>query len=811
MRITALETSGFGNLPDARVEFSGGLTVVRGPNEAGKSFMMRAISEGLFGDGASAAGDIRDRCRKWNSDGSFFVRIEIVHEGEAYALTRDYGNKKNTLEKPDGSELKDKKKIASWVASVTGLPSATSFRATACIPQEEVEVVGEESAGLRKIIEGRLAGSGSEVDALLKKLTRKKEGILSKNRQKGLLAEQRSLAGALAAEMEAARARVSALAVNKKGLAGVRAELEERSRALEDKRSANEGLTKYITASKEHAAAGAAFDRDSQSLDRCRAAKKDILDSEKALERLKGELDTLAAGVEKAEEFNREDSARDGLEKERESLEKTICSVEGLDARIEKERAALDAMKAVDPVELANARRLPDEIAGLGAALSQLLFSVEVKVKGGVEYALTVDGEGAAGPAAEAHAEAIVDFPQLASVHFKNLTGEGGPIVDEIERKKAVLRDILTGYGVKDVEGLERLVSERGKSEGRLAGLRDKRGELLQEGDLAELKARASEQKEAIAEHRLLWEGLKPFALTPEGLESKRGRKTALEREIKEKETARDKGRGVLETVGEDEAALQDAMKATAKTLAVAEASLDELQVYKCTAEEFEKQRREIGGLARRVDDLKQDEMRLSLKIEQENIGEEDAAALEENLGLAETRVARLEQEHEVARLIIENIASARADTIARFSGGIEERMGEILSSITGGKYSRVEVDGGLGVRVYSPEKGDFVEPDRKSVLLSSGTIDQMQLAARLALLELIAGEARPPVIMDDTFVSFDDMGRKERAFRLMRSVADEYQVLYFTCHNSPDNLETIEVGEADCDREPGSTGVTDA
>ncbi|MEA3344746.1 MAG: hypothetical protein U9Q78_00625, partial [Chloroflexota bacterium] len=53
------------------------------------------------------------------------------------------------------------------------------------------------------------------------------------------------------------------------------------------------------------------------------------------------------------------------------------------------------------------------------------------------------------------------------------------------------------------------------------------------------------------------------------------------------------------------------------------------------------------------------------------------------------------------------------------------------------------------------------------------GTIDQLYLAARLALPEIIAGGKHPPLIFDDPFVRFD-AERMERAMELCQEVAQE-------------------------------------
>jgi uncharacterized protein YhaN len=120
--------------------------------------------------------------------------------------------------------------------------------------------------------------------------------------------------------------------------------------------------------------------------------------------------------------------------------------------------------------------------------------------------------------------------------------------------------------------------------------------------------------------------------------------------------------------------------------------------------------------------------------------------------------------------------------------------MSKILSKITYGKYEKVKVDENLGVSLYSREKGEYINIDDKIDQLSSGTMDQAYLAARLAILELVATEGKPPIILDDTFVSFDDMGRKERAFKVLESFAKYYQILYFTCHDCPEGLNVVEL-----------------
>jgi len=169
MRLKSISTTNFGKIANEKVTFGKGLTVVKGPNEAGKSFSIEAITQGLYGDASSGAAHIREHCRKWGSEGSYSLELEIESGGKKYRIIRDFENKKNILVKPDGTEIKDKETVRTKIASLVGLPSDLAFKATACIPQEEVEKIRTAVSTLREIIEGRLAGSGLDTEKIVKK------------------------------------------------------------------------------------------------------------------------------------------------------------------------------------------------------------------------------------------------------------------------------------------------------------------------------------------------------------------------------------------------------------------------------------------------------------------------------------------------------------------------------------------------------------------------------------------------------------------------------------------------------------------
>lgn len=69
----------------------------------------------------------------------------------------------------------------------------------------------------------------------------------------------------------------------------------------------------------------------------------------------------------------------------------------------------------------------------------------------------------------------------------------------------------------------------------------------------------------------------------------------------------------------------------------------------------------------------------------------------------------------------------------------------------------------------------------RQAESYSRGTRDLHSLAIRLSLVDALYGENTPPLILDDPFIAFDD-GHVEKAISVIRRLALQRQIIYFTC-----------------------------
>jgi len=794
MQLKSMKATNFGKLPNKKFVFGKGLTVVKGPNEAGKSFSIEAITQGIFGDATSSSAHIRNKCRKWGTEGDFSITLDFESDGKEYRILRDFENKKNVLLKPDGTEIKDKETIRKLISSLIGLPSQTAFEATACIPQEEVERIGSETSTLREIIESRLAGSVAGTEKIVKKLVKGKESIVSRRGTKGLLITVENEISEISRELDELQERLSKHVDNKKELEKTSKKFARQSLILRDKENAYKGSQEYISAQNRYESADKSFREAIDNLEKFKNAIQDIQNAEKELKSLKKKLEAISRLIEDGEAFKVAQIRCKELENDITRLERKISNLNEIDLNIRKKEKEIASYKEVDNVELQNAKSIPLEIKSLRTSLSKQLFGVKVTLESDVDYSIVADGKKVKGKEAQMHAEATIEFPGIANVEFRNLTGEEEPLVDEIDRKENVLGKIFKKYGVKSVENLEDLYERRKASINEKENLRTKRETILDGEEFSKLKIDLNSLKNEFKKENKIKDELKSYSLTEVQLKKNKGQKSKIVEKKEKMENLIIESKGILKAIGKDENQLKERKNKATREMALAEEQLKKYEIHKCSSEEFEKIKRETQELKNDVDDLKERQAILNDRIEQEMIGEDDIAELEEKLSSLDKKRERLSHKHRIFEIINEGINWARQNSITQFSEAIEKQMSELLSKITDGKYKKVKVDENLGVNIYSEEKSEYINLDDKKDLVSSGTLDQIYLAARISIINLITTEGRPLIILDDTFVSFDDMGRKERAFEVLKSFAKDYQILYFTCHECPPKLNVVEL-----------------
>lgn len=123
-------------------------------------------------------------------------------------------------------------------------------------------------------------------------------------------------------------------------------------------------------------------------------------------------------------------------------------------------------------------------------------------------------------------------------------------------------------------------------------------------------------------------------------------------------------------------------------------------------------------------------------------------------------------------QLASERITELSRDLRKKLQQDMDVRISGIICEITGGKYEKLILGEELALSVLS--EGRRIPAEQ----LSQGTIEQIYFALRMAAVELLY-EEEYPVILDDTFVCYDDV-RLERTLRWLSE--NKKQVIIFTC-----------------------------
>lgn len=143
-------------------------------------------------------------------------------------------------------------------------------------------------------------------------------------------------------------------------------------------------------------------------------------------------------------------------------------------------------------------------------------------------------------------------------------------------------------------------------------------------------------------------------------------------------------------------------------------------------------------------------------------------------------QIGSLEREYDAIQLAMEALDDANTTLQNRFSPALGRRAAEIFNQLTDGRYHGVVLDRAFHLSAEPAGEGVY----RDAALLSAGAADQLYLATRLAICDLVLPEETGvPLVLDDALANFDD-ARCAAALRWLKAEAQKRQILLFTCHS---------------------------
>ncbi len=164
--------------------------------------------------------------------------------------------------------------------------------------------------------------------------------------------------------------------------------------------------------------------------------------------------------------------------------------------------------------------------------------------------------------------------------------------------------------------------------------------------------------------------------------------------------------------------------------------------------------------------------------LDDDRESDDELQRLEEETVAVKEKITYLRNKGKAIKLAHEVLLEAGMEIRSDFAPELNNRMSSIIVGLTDQRYVDLRGDGQLLLRASEPQNGEV----KRVHLLSGGTVDQMYLAMRLAMTDLLTSHSeRLPLIMDEVFSQFDD-NRTALGLKYLQKEYRENQIFIFTC-----------------------------
>jgi DNA repair exonuclease SbcCD ATPase subunit len=695
VRIRRLQVRDLRRYRELDIDLAPGVTVVRGPNEAGKSTIQRAIELALTRRVTSNAGDL-ETLRPWDAaaDARPWVSIEFEQDEEdgrtaTGTLEKWFGGQKGTVDLVyDGQRVTDPALADQVLAELSGIPTEAFFRSTASVRHHELSDVARDEAALRDRLQASISGADRGTGRAKKKLERAIFELTTKgDKNPGRLKVAEATVAQAVVAVEKGELDLAQLERDRDTLSGARERRTETEGGLAERRAMLEKARQAERLEAERTSARERYERFREAVE------------------VSTELDELA----------QTHPSPNPLPVIRQAVERLRV----LDTRMRELRAALAGEIDVNFDVAPEPTWRPLSRWGLLAVLIGVLVaggSFVLQTLGIVNLGMPPLYIGAAVAVIGGILSAVALWLRRGSSMQEQLRG------DEIDRR-------LRGRSDMEAE-LRQAELDKEQQLGTL-GLDDL---TAAEDLLAREDAHVARMDQMTAQL--------------DGLVGKEPRETLPKQR--------------------DAAALEIEQKTSA---------LDALGPIAKEPRARERLEVEVRDGEAALDRARDDEANARARVENNRVDAEEVAAEAERLAVWREQLALLQRRHRVLDTTLRAIERAETATMKTATRYLEGHMVRDVATVTGGRYRRVRVDDKtLDIDVHAPERGDWVPVGT----LSQGTLDLVYLTARLGLVRLVTGDRRPPLVLDDPFVTLDDE-RATRALALLKRVADDFQIIYLT------------------------------
>ncbi|XOB40657.1 MAG: AAA family ATPase [Candidatus Nealsonbacteria bacterium] len=805
MIIKKIKIKDFRNLKTFDQDLPQGLIVLKGPNESGKSSLLSAIKLSIFGDATTTSSDVKVQ-KRWKSDKLFLIELHLQRGKETFILTRDYEDKKNILTLPRGLTLKDKKRIQEKLIELIGLPSEKCFISTICITQDEIKKIDSGLPEIKTLLDEKISGGGVDLSELLKLLEKENRGLKKGGlKNLGPIKKSEDELHKLGIQLRELKNKVGELEEHRIELSRISEKLPKLKENIKIKTKAIENAKKYINSKKHFDELSSKYNELAKIKKRGKTAKEKLSRDSKELNKIEEKLKIKKENLDKGKSFLDIIDKKNSYVKDEKKLLEDIKKIDLLKEEMVNIETKISQKKQIDEKDYNNALSLPKEIEDFEKALSSQGIVVSLVPNKKLKLSFKIDNlpkktqELKAKNKLKISGKSLINLrvKDLVNIDISNKKEEIQKLFEELRRKKSVLKSLFKRYEVANVKYLKNAWNELRRLEESKSKKSIEYKTILGDGTLEKIKTERKKYSEEIKLLNKELAKLKNYSLTDKEIKVLEKEVERLEKKREELKGSTNESLGALKELKKEDD-LKKEQEKVVKELAICKAELDELEMFKCTSEKFIRKEGELKNLKEATPNLEAKKSFSEMVIkENKRIGVEDVAELEEKVTFKEKEIYKLNRKTGINDIVMDMISKARVQTIKDISKTLSQKIGKSLSHITAGKYSKIKLGENLDIVLWSDKKDDWIDVSSSSQELSSGTIDQLYLAARFALTEILVPNKNPPIFMDDPFTHFDK-DRRMKTLELCKKLSKNHQVLIFTCHDYCDKFadKILEIAE---------------
>lgn len=769
MKINKIYISAFGGLKDFTLEFTDGLNVIYGNNEDGKSTVSAFIKAMFFGTGRntkSLADSARLKYTPW--DGSVMAgRIYFEHEGKRYCLEKEFRKSDSTdrITLTDSDSGKVAETGENIGARFFGM-SAAAFERSLFISGGDFIKDGVAAGEINGKL-SNIAVTGTE-DVSYKKIEKNifdaRAKIISKSGRSGSYNDDLQTLNDLNARLEKADNDAKAMAQLNEAAQYKRNEYEQLFKKYSELKAVTdrehdfknrEKLTEFLETKRKLDELNLSLTlKDGTIINEAFAQKVDFCLSkyEKCAERceqISGDINRIRKAIELQNNSSPENI--------KEQIKKSTNDV----AKLEEQKAVLESNEPALSAKIEEFKQKLSLAQNKKSAFNPLLLILAIicaASAGALAYFVSpIAAAVACVVAAVLLTLSFVIKPQNTSAValVQSELASANSALAESKTDKNLIQEQINNLNAQINNLSTVLNADAAVKEQRLADL------TLKNDALSAEKAKADAAKTELLSL------LSGFS----GIDSTEKARTLLD-EIKQKTASQKEIKLQLKTASQFLGNI-DYSEAEQKLAATQDAAAFE-------SVDFDAVKLEFNDLGEKLSTLKDQLTAIVTELKTSFRHSENPEELKRQIAELQEKIDSKKEFCDTADLALAVLEESFYELRRGYGSELEKQTQQIFSSLTGGRYSSVNVSDELDLSVE--QSGAF--GTRELEYLSLGTTHQAYLSLRLAIAKLIAKDDALPIFLDDSLSQYDDT-RTARAMQFLKDFCANGQAIFFTCHST--------------------------